>query len=149
MLDDETVDMFAETGGLGNLGQLIKEADTPLKTVQLDVLDEDNSPVYWGRTTFVTVAEMSDGEHKEAIDHLIKYFMEVFGAPSAEAAEPHAREEIEYIAEMCSEKPVNTLFAVRRFVDDEDNLREEFHEIKTPPGEVDHARIWEVVPDDD
>lgn len=50
LADDETVKMFTETGGLGSLGQLIKEANTPLKTVQLDVLDEDNSPLYWERS---------------------------------------------------------------------------------------------------
>ncbi len=47
--DAETVEMYATTGGLGPLGQLIVEAQTPLKTVQLDVLDEDNADVYWTR----------------------------------------------------------------------------------------------------
>lgn len=50
LADDETVDMFAETGGFGSLGQLIKEANTPLKQVQLDVLHEDNSALYWPRS---------------------------------------------------------------------------------------------------
>lgn len=103
----------------------------------------------WGRSTFVTVSEMPDDEYQTAIGLLIKYLREVFGAPSAEAAEPHACEELDYIVDMCSGKPVNTLFAVRRFVDDDSTMREEFHEIKTPPGEVDHTRIWEVVPDND
>ncbi len=47
--DAETVEMHAATGGLGSLGQLIVEAQTPLKTVQLDVLDEDNADIYWTR----------------------------------------------------------------------------------------------------
>ncbi len=50
LADDETVEMFAETGGFGSLGQLIKEANTPLKEVQLDVLHEDNSEIYWPRS---------------------------------------------------------------------------------------------------
>lgn len=50
LADDETVEMFAESGGFGSLGQLIKEANTPLKEVQLDVLHEDNSPIYWPRS---------------------------------------------------------------------------------------------------
>ncbi len=50
LADDETVEMFAETGGFGSLGQLIKEANTPLKQVQLDVLHEDNSALYWPRS---------------------------------------------------------------------------------------------------
>ncbi len=50
LADDETVEMFAETGGFGSLGQLIKEAETPLKTVQLDVLHEENTGLYWERS---------------------------------------------------------------------------------------------------
>ncbi|MEM7428715.1 MAG: DUF6352 family protein [Pseudomonadota bacterium] len=50
LADDETVEMFAETGGFGSLGQLIKEAETPLKTVQLDVLHEENAGLYWERS---------------------------------------------------------------------------------------------------
>ncbi len=103
----------------------------------------------YGRTTFVTVSEMSEGEYDEAVELLIDYFMAEFDAPSREEADPFAREEIDYIAEMCSEKPVNTLFAVRRFVDDDGNLREEFHEIKRETNGGDHAKIWEVAPDDD
>ncbi len=50
LADDETVEMFAETGGFGSLGQLIKEANTPLREVQLDVLHQDNSELYWPRS---------------------------------------------------------------------------------------------------
>lgn len=58
LADDETVEMFAETGGFGSLGQLIKEANTPLKQVQLDVLHEDNSALYWPRSDrFDTVVD--------------------------------------------------------------------------------------------
>lgn len=103
----------------------------------------------YGRTTFVTVSDMSEVEYEQAVQRLVDYFMTEFGAPSREAAEPHAREEIEYIADLCSEKPVNTLFAVRRSVDEDGNLHEAFHEIERgDPNTVDHAKIWEVVPDD-
>ncbi len=102
-----------------------------------------------GRSTFVTVAEMSEDDYEQAVQLLIDYFMTEFGAPSREAAEPHAREEIDYIADLCAEKPVNTLFAVRRSLDEEQNLHEAFHEIKRGDASTtDHAKIWEVVPDD-
>ncbi len=103
----------------------------------------------WGRSTFVTVAEMPEAEYEQAIGRLIDYFVQELNAPSRDEAEPYAREEVDYIVEMCREKPVNTLFAVRRFVDEDENMREAFHEIKRKPGETDHARIWEVVPDND
>ena len=47
--DAETVDMFATSGGFGALGQLVAEAQTPLRTVELDVLDENNADLYWTR----------------------------------------------------------------------------------------------------
>ncbi|MFQ5773924.1 MAG: DUF6352 family protein [Kiloniellaceae bacterium] len=47
--DAETVAMYATTGGFGSLGRLIIEAQTPLRTVELDVLGEDNADLYWGR----------------------------------------------------------------------------------------------------
>jgi hypothetical protein len=47
--DAETVDMYATTGGYGSLGRLIVESQAPLRTVQLDVLDETNADLYWSR----------------------------------------------------------------------------------------------------
>lgn len=47
--DAETVDMYATSGGFGSLGKLIVDAQTPLKTVDLDVLGEDNAELYWTR----------------------------------------------------------------------------------------------------
>ena len=47
--DAETVEMHATSGGFGSLGRLIVEAQAPLRTVQLDVLDETNADLYWTR----------------------------------------------------------------------------------------------------
>jgi hypothetical protein len=47
LADDEIVGMHAETGGLG---QLLALSDTPAKSVELDVLDEDNKEIYWERS---------------------------------------------------------------------------------------------------
>ena len=47
--DAETVEMFATSGGFGSLGRLVAEAQTPLRTVELDVLTESNADIYWGR----------------------------------------------------------------------------------------------------
>ncbi len=49
MGDTETVEMYAATGGKGDLGRLIIEAGTPLKSVELDVLREENADTYWDR----------------------------------------------------------------------------------------------------
>ncbi len=49
LADLETVDMHASGGAYGSLGQLIAEAQTPMKSVHLDVLDADNAHLYWLR----------------------------------------------------------------------------------------------------
>jgi hypothetical protein len=47
--DEEIVEMHAQSGGFGSLGRLIAEAQTPLRTLELDVLDESNASIYWRR----------------------------------------------------------------------------------------------------
>jgi hypothetical protein len=47
--DEAAVDLLATTGTFGSLGQLLREAKTPLRTADLDVLDATNAAVYWDR----------------------------------------------------------------------------------------------------
>jgi hypothetical protein len=49
LADDETVEMHAASGGLGNLGKLIQESQTPLRSIELDVLDAKTHAEYWKR----------------------------------------------------------------------------------------------------
>ena len=49
--DAETVEMFATTGGFGSLGRLVAEAQTPLRSVELDVVNETNAEIYWERAS--------------------------------------------------------------------------------------------------
>jgi uncharacterized protein DUF6352 len=49
LADLETVEMHATGGAYGSLGRLIVEAQTPLSSVNLDVLDAENAPMYWLR----------------------------------------------------------------------------------------------------
>jgi Family of unknown function (DUF6352) len=49
LADLETVEMHASGGNYGSLGRLIVEAQTPVKAVNLDVLDADNGALYWLR----------------------------------------------------------------------------------------------------
>lgn len=49
LADDEIVSMHAAGLGMGGLGQLVAEAATPLRRVELDVLGEDNKTLYWER----------------------------------------------------------------------------------------------------
>lgn len=50
LADREIVEMYAKTGGAGGLGQLLVGSNTPMKPVEMDVLDEDNKALYWERS---------------------------------------------------------------------------------------------------
>jgi hypothetical protein len=47
--DEEIVQTYATSGGFGNLGRLIAEAQTEMRSISLDVLDESNADIYWER----------------------------------------------------------------------------------------------------
>jgi hypothetical protein len=47
--DREVVETHADSGGFGDLGRLVAQAQTPLRTVDLDVLDSENAATYWAR----------------------------------------------------------------------------------------------------
>ena len=53
LADLETVEMQAQVARdgsrYGNLGRLIADAQTPLRAVELDVLETENAHLYWGR----------------------------------------------------------------------------------------------------
>ncbi len=58
--DQETVTLHAESGGFGDLGRLIAEAETPMRAIELDVLNDANSALYWDRDErHDTVLDMS------------------------------------------------------------------------------------------
>jgi hypothetical protein len=47
--DATSIEMYAESGGFGDLGRLIKQQNTPLAQVKLDVLNHENAAVYFLR----------------------------------------------------------------------------------------------------
>ena len=47
--DTDTVEMYATSGGFGDLGRLLVEGGTAPRGVELDVLNEDNAATYWRR----------------------------------------------------------------------------------------------------
>ncbi len=50
MADEEIVTLRAESGGFGDLGRLLAEAEAPVKSIELDVLDDANGAIYWERS---------------------------------------------------------------------------------------------------
>ena len=47
--DDETIEVFSETGGFGSLGEMLKKQNTPTRSIDMDVLSSDNAELYWQR----------------------------------------------------------------------------------------------------
>ena len=102
----------------------------------------------FGRSTFASVDDI-DAETLNAIQTtLARHFMEHYGAPALEAAQAAAREEIGFIGDLCADSLVNTVFTVRRTLDAEGGIKEEFRKIRAPDGQPLHTRIWSVVEDD-
>ena len=68
----------------------------------------------FGRVTFVAVTQVEAAELDVLERALAEHFVVYYGAPSAEAALPVAREEIRHMAELCEEHEPNTLLTVAR-----------------------------------
>lgn len=69
--DDETVEVFAETGGFGSLGELLKKQNTPTRSIDLDVLSTDNAATYWERDERFDLA-VSLNRGQPALDALMR-----------------------------------------------------------------------------
>lgn len=60
--DEATIERLATTGGLGNIGELLRQAKAPMRSVDLDVLDDANAAEYWRRDEcFDTVLGLNPG----------------------------------------------------------------------------------------
>lgn len=119
-----------------------------------DVLDRQNRLAFaqgWlgldslGFSTFVEVVEIEADAYGAVVDRLVEIFVSEHGAPSREAARPVAEQEAAFASGLCDHK-VHTLLALERDIG-ETGLAERFRVIN--PGRAeDHARIWEIVPDE-
>ena len=47
--DELTVDLYATSGGFGSLGELLAQNRTPARTIDLDVMSDENAHTYWER----------------------------------------------------------------------------------------------------
>lgn len=101
----------------------------------------------FGRSTFATVGEASDYDLAQIERRLAEHLVAHYGAPSQEAAFPFVGEEIRFVLDLCRDVPINTVFTVRRILDDKGEIKEEFRTIRPPSGEPQHARIWTIEAD--
>jgi hypothetical protein len=81
--DLETVERHAISGGFGNLGELLKQGGAPLRTVDLDVLSDDNAQAYWPRSEwFDMVICLNHGQPAldalcRVLERWIRHFLQV------------------------------------------------------------------------
>lgn len=99
----------------------------------------------FGRATLVEVAEIDESGFAAVIERLAGHFVTHYGAPNLVQALPAAREEAEQAAALCDHR-LHSLLALER-ERGESGLIERFRVIR-PQRAKDHARIWEIAPDD-
>lgn len=94
----------------------------------------------FGRVTFVAVTKIEPRELDGLANRLARHFLQDYGAPSMEAALPVARQELEYMADLCREHPENTLITVHRELGAEGVL-ESFRTIAPQPAGLDQFAV--------
>ncbi len=52
------------------------------------------------------------------------------------------------VVDLCKGSLINTVFTVRRHIDEDGQIREEFRTIQAPSSQPLHSRIWNVVEDE-
>ncbi len=100
----------------------------------------------FGHSTLAEVAEIDDAGFEQMIERLARHFVESYGAPDLEAARPAAHAEAKDAAALCQHK-LHTLLALEREMT-EAGVVERFRVI-TPARAQDHAKVWEIVPEED
>lgn len=98
----------------------------------------------WGHSTFTSVATLADADKDQITEILAVHLCDHYGAPDLSAAQAASIAEIEYVIDLCSDVPINSIFALSRHIDEEGEIREEFRIIDAP-GEKPHARVWDIV----
>ncbi len=100
----------------------------------------------FGRVTFVAVTTIEPAEIEALTGALAQHFVDVYGAPSLEAARPVASEEIAHMADLCAEHEANTLLTVARELTDA-GVKEQFRSIAPADAELEQFAVH-VTPDE-
>lgn len=102
----------------------------------------------FGRATFATVRAATSTDRDEIVWRLARHFVQLYGAPDIDAALPAAEDEVAHAISLAADLPINTVLTVRRVLNADGTIREEFRTIRPPAGEPMHARIWKVESDE-
>lgn len=101
----------------------------------------------FGRSTFVTVGEITKEQREDILAALAQHFVSEYGAPSPTEARQAAEDEAAFIDDLVRDASINTVFSVLRRIDDQGEIVEQFRVIEAPRGEAPHARVWMIESD--
>ena len=99
----------------------------------------------FGWSTFVVVASADEAAVETVVERLARLFVEAHGAPSLDAARPVARQEVDFMADLCRAHGVNTLLAIERVIEADGGIRERFRVIERGAGV--HGRAFDMTPE--
>jgi hypothetical protein len=94
--DAATIEVYAETGGFGSVGKLLRRQATPTAAVKMDVLNAENAPLYFMRDElFGFVLDITPGgEGAAALARVLeRWVARVAGARSTVVALPRIDDE--------------------------------------------------------
>lgn len=94
----------------------------------------------FGRVTFVAVTQIEEPELAALESRLAQHFVDIYGAPSVEAARPVAREELDQMRELCEDHDPNTLLTVARELS-ESGVRESYRVIQSEAAGIEQFAI--------
>ena len=97
----------------------------------------------FGRVTFVAVTRMQEGEAGKLEQALAGHFVDIYGAPSINAAMDVARDEIAHMAGLCEGHGPNTLLTVTRVLTDA-GVRESFRVIEATEADIVQLALHDV-----
>ena len=101
----------------------------------------------FGRVTFVAVTQIEDTEFGVLRTALAAHFVQMYGAPSIEAAAEVAEDELRHMADLCDGQAPNTLLTVARELTDA-GVRESFRIIESQDAGLDQFAIHGSLEDD-
>ncbi len=94
----------------------------------------------FGRVSFVAVTQIEPSERDWIVAALARHFVEIYGAPSVEAALPVALEEVDQMLALCDDHDPNTLLTVARELT-ETGARETYRMIEPQAAELDQFAV--------